>query len=564
MKIWKQFLTSIFSSALFCAAIPAAECIMPNTMQMTASAIGSHEASYDGILKYTIYCMDDVPIEPKNADYIAITDCDPSATSVVIPSEIQGVPITAIGANAFAECTSLTDITIPDSIIDIGANALNDTPYFAALKAANPYVIINGILVDCPQRTGDIVVPDGVTNISAGAFDHSEVTSVVLPDSVTRIGSNAFAGAENLTSINMPSNLKSIGRAAFLNCNKLPNLQFPDSLTKIEYEAFRECFAMTEITLPKNVIEIGDYAFQDCYHVTNLTLPDALETIGDYAFENLACTSVQIPEHVTEIGANAFRNCDELAEIKIPESVSKFGAYAFEGTSWLDAKRTEDPLVMINGILIDGKTYSGELVIPDTVYSISDNAFSGNSTLTSVAIPRTVQDVGVDVFRNCSALTQISLPDNWRQNLPEGMFESCNALTCVTIPKGIVTIESDVFENCKKLETVIISTDLTLVKHYAFDCPSLKTIYYTGTEEQWNNVEIWNTNTPLLEAQVCFRCIGDTNLDGAVDITDLVLLSQAYVGAVQLDDIAVFNADCNDDGVTNLHDILYLLQMLTE
>ena len=113
-----------------------------------------------------------------------------------------------------------------------------------------------------------------------------------------------------------------------------------------------------EVNIPatidgKNVTSIGERAFFGC---TSLT-------------------SVKLPGSVTSIGSRAFYNCKSLTSISFPDSVTSIGSSAFNGTKWLKNKQEEDPLVIVNGILIDGKTCQGDVTIPDSVTSIGTWAF---------------------------------------------------------------------------------------------------------------------------------------------------------------------------------------------
>ena len=150
----------------------------------TAQAYASSEyteGTYD-VLKYKNY-----------GDHIEISDCYRLATSVEIPSEISGVPVTSIGGWAFEHCSKLTSITIPDSITRIDKFAFNATPWFKAKQKENPLVIVSNILIDGTTCSGDVVIPASVASISAYAFCNcSGLTSVTIPNSVTSIGEYAF------------------------------------------------------------------------------------------------------------------------------------------------------------------------------------------------------------------------------------------------------------------------------------------------------------------------------------------------------------------------------------
>jgi len=144
-----------------------------------------------------------------------------------------------------------------------------------------------------------------------------------------------------------------------------------------------------------------------------LVIPDEIDGkkvagIGIAAFYNCTgLTSITIPESVTSIGVYAFEKCEGLTGITIPDRVTSIGGGAFEGTAWLENKRKENPLVIINNILIDGRICEGDVIIPEGVTSIGMCAFYGCEGLTGITIPESVTSIGVYAFSGCSSLKSI-------------------------------------------------------------------------------------------------------------------------------------------------------------
>ena len=152
---------------------------------------------------------------------------------------------TSIGAGAFSG-SSLTSITIPDSVTSIGNGAFDTTSF------------------------PSITIPDSVTSIGESAFSNSSLENITIPDSVTSIGENAFYNS-SLKSITIPDSVTSIEKHTFYSCYYLENIIIPDSVTTIGDCAFYVCTELKSITIPDSVTSIGDYAFADCYELESIT-----------------------------------------------------------------------------------------------------------------------------------------------------------------------------------------------------------------------------------------------------------------------------------------------------
>ena len=177
---------------------------------------------------------------------ITITGCEQRPTgALVIPSEINGYPVTAIGSSAFDGCTGMTSVTIPDSVTSIGYDAfvwcsgleevrISDLAAWCGLSfasgQANPCYHAHRLFVN-GEEIKALVVPDGVASIGDYAFDGcSGLTSVTIPDSVTSIGDYAFYRCSGVVSITIPDSVTSVGTATFRDCSNLVTISIPASL----------------------------------------------------------------------------------------------------------------------------------------------------------------------------------------------------------------------------------------------------------------------------------------------------------------------------------------------
>ena len=228
---------------------------------------------------------------------------------VNIPSEINGTPVTTIGNAAFRD-SSVTSVTIPASVTEIGANAFagctnltsvtyggdwsnltiqsgNPAVEDAAKDAANEQLfdfefILNNtavVVISYKGTAADVTIPSRykgkpVTVIDPVAFyNNSAVTSVTIPDSVTAIPDYAFGYCSQLTNISIPNSVTFIGFSAFNSCTSLKSITLPSSLSFISGALFLGCSQLTTIHIPVSVTSIGNNAFADCPSLMTVTYP---------------------------------------------------------------------------------------------------------------------------------------------------------------------------------------------------------------------------------------------------------------------------------------------------
>lgn len=220
MKI-NKLIAGVLSLCLFGGAVPASETIISDH-SITASAAEYTEGTY-GVLTYKNY-----------GDHIEISGCNESATSVEIPSEIDGLPVTSIGEDAFYYCSSLISVNIPNSVTSIG----------------------NGAFIGCSSLI-EIALPNSVTIIEDYAFtDCSNLKSIAIPDGITNIGKFTFSGCSSLTGITIPDGVTSIGWSGFEKCSGLKSITIPYSVANIDACAFFSCESLTSITIENPYCEI--------------------------------------------------------------------------------------------------------------------------------------------------------------------------------------------------------------------------------------------------------------------------------------------------------------------
>jgi len=377
-----------------------------------------------------------------------------------------------------------------------GLNIEKDYSYSPVSDATAPYKTISSYY----PKTTKIIIPSNITNIGSNIFaECTSLTDIIIPSSVTRIGNSTFRNCKGLKNITIPSSVTSIGSGAFFGCISLTRITIPEGVTNIEDNTFYNCKSLTSIIIPENVTSIDNYAFDSCTSLASITILEGVTSIGNYAFDS--CTSlasITIPEGATSIGNYAFYDCTGLTSITIPESVTSIGINAFKNTAWLKTKQQENPLVIVNGILVDGTTAKDNITIPNTVTTINTYAFYNCANLTNITIPASVTNIGTYAFSGCSNLTHVTIPDSVT-NISDGTFELCTkltsvtipdsvtnigtaafsntALTSVTIPSGVIIIGPGAFYRCSELINITIPSSVTSIGYSAFEsCTKLISI----------------------------------------------------------------------------------------
>ena len=419
-------------------------------------------------------------------------------------------------ANGFVAYYAETVINAPNGVIEgdfvfaiiDGVNTLcryigagGDVTLPADYKGDN-YVIGADAFYNCSALTS-VVIPNSVTSIGYAAFyDCSGLKSVVIPNSVTSIGEHAFDGCSGLTSVVIPNSVTSIGERAFYKCSGLKEVHISDlsAWCGIDFESI---FA--------NPLYYAHNLYLNGELVTDLVIPDGVTEIKGYAFYFCSgLTSVAIPNSVTSIGVHAFYGCNGLKKVinfsslKFSEGSAANGYVAYyaetvinsvEGYYFvfavIDGVNTLCSYIGVGGDITLPADYKGEN------YAIGADVFKNNTSLISVVIPNSVTSIGDGAFSGCSGLKEVHISDlsAWCNiafasadanplYYAENLYLNDELLTELTIPDSVTEVKNFAFYNCSGLTSIEILDGVTGIGEEAFrGCSDLEYIYISSTIE---------------------------------------------------------------------------------
>lgn len=317
-------------------------------------------------------------------------------------------------------------------------------------------------------------------------YDESVGGPIVnIPEGVKRIKARAFLKCQTIKEVNIPSSVKSIGDGCFRGCKNLERVRLPEGLTLIGNELFCDCVSLKEINLPDTLTSIGKDCFMSCEGLEEVTLPEAVTVIGHRAFHGAkGLRKIALNSALKKIEFAALAHCPSLTDLYIPASVEDIDAWAFDrchGLESISVDEDNERYYAKNNCLIDrlGNILvlaCDNSVIPDdgSVEIIGRRAFSNCKKIENIIVPETVDCIKEEAFEGCSSLKTIKLPTELKRGYGSCLFNGCSSLESLEIPSWMNIISQDMFGGCQSLKEIKIPDHLTAIEPRAFSgCKSL-------------------------------------------------------------------------------------------
>ncbi|MBQ9507313.1 MAG: leucine-rich repeat domain-containing protein [Clostridia bacterium] len=545
---------------------------------MRTLTLGDTVYNYSSSVVYESKALSEINVSPDNQRYTVYNGAMYSKDMtklLLLPAKFVPennrftVPegVTEIGEGACRNCWNVHLVYFPDSLKTIGDSAF--------------YM--------CEMIT-HVFFGENLETIGSGAFQcDARLASVSVPDSVTTLGYGAFKACGSLRTAVLGSGVKQIRRDTFYHCGKLYTVKFTKSVKTIEEGAFLRSDAINEVwydggerqfdaidvgenngtlltaerrctgedvdpdapELLLQGVQIGDDVYYDFWSDGSLNVYGSGPAYDreDLFFEtqygvHSGTTEITVQSGVTSLPGKAFLPFSGAwTSISLPDTLVSFDHAGLIYARQLQ-RFTVDPenpvFSSIDGVLYNkdqtelinypNMKEGGIFVVPATVKTIGDHAFSHAINLTEVILPDGLERIGesafcygsvgsVDfgntlrriddcAFEGCRSLTEVILPDSLG-TLGSAVFNGCWLIGSFTFGGGLAEIPYQTLFGCSSLTNVTIPLSVTAIGDGAFEGSWPAEVWYGGSEATWKNITVGMWNQSLLDAafHYAFECI---------------------------------------------------------
>ena len=486
-----------------------------------------YEDRDNSLLSYDILPDNTYSVKVGNAKYLE---------NIVIPEKYKGRAVTSIDNSAFENCSSLTSVTIPDSVTSIGISA-----FFGCISLTNVYyggtksdwlnIEINNnndYLSNATIYYYSETQPDVEGNF--WHYDNGEIVVIVIVHDYYQQITEPTCTEQGYTTYvcsrcgeeYVDNYVSALGHnyenGVCTRCGEpdpdyvayfTQGLAYYLSYDEEGYVVYAKGTAEdTDIIIPavyndKPVKWIGTTAFYNCSSLKSITIPDSVTSIGSSAFRNCKnLISITIPDSVSSIGDQAFYICSNLTSVYYDGDIESWCNIDFADSYSNPLNNGAELYIKENG---EYKLVT-DLIIPDTVKEIKKYAFYNCRSLTSVTIGNGVTSIGNSAFSPCRNLTSIEIPDSV-SSIGEGTFNGCSSLSSINIPDGVTSIGASAFAVCSSLTSITIPDKVTSIGEGAFSgCSSLTIIIVDPKNKKYKS-----ENNCIIEIETSSLLIGCSN-----------------------------------------------------
>ena len=466
-------------------------------------------------------------LNPDGTAYSVKAKSTTISGQISIPATFKGKPVNEIEANAFENCSKITDIFFTSSIQTIGSSAFYNTEIITYTNASSGANIceVKGL----PMTSGSWKYAEKLDNslIIVKYLGNSSTVSVpnlINEKIVKNIYSNCFINKDKIESITIPNSVISIGSDAFSGCN---------GLTKVNITDLAAWFKITFDNEYANPLKYAHHLYLNNTELTEITIPNSITKINNYALCGASLIArVYIPSSVTTIAASSayyspFYGWNNSAVIfceaeSKPDAWGSFWNYNSSNTQltvvwranesqqnddWIYIEKTNGTINLVRYIGSATNIFVPSLIGGKSVAEISDKCFIDQATITQVTIPDSVTSIGFGAFSGCNWLSSLTIPfinnhlgymfgaSSYSDNssfipgslktiivtggtsIASDAFYGCSGLTSITLPNGLTSIKGSAFSGCSGLTSITIPNSVISIGSSAFSgCSGLTSI----------------------------------------------------------------------------------------
>lgn len=410
---------------------------------------------------------------------------------VVIPSRVNDIDVIEIGDKVFADNLFIKKIVIPESVKSLGNKMCYGAKNLEEVVLPNNITVIPDYAFEKCSSLTNINIPTSLVQIRANAFSQTALKEFIAPESLKEIWLYAFKDAKELRNVEL-KNVTEIGDMVFENCEKLESIVIPETLEEIGASVFGGCSSLQDIDLPNKPLALDHNTFygssyyedksnwengvlyvdnyllainSDFLNLSEYEVKEGTIAIAINAFLNNAknLTKITLPEGLKLIGDKAFSSLSKLESVNIPSSVDTIGYNAFASTGISNnSTNWSDNGLYIDGWLVNVKdTKISEFEVKEGTIGVSngsDVSFipSRARKITKLTLPASLRYIGKNSFKQLTLIKEISLGGSL-EFIKEGAFAVCSSLEKVNLDEctNLALIGDQTFSQAKISEITI-------------------------------------------------------------------------------------------------------------